>query len=84
MTAREHGTNRGYLQHINRGEETCPECKSAHAEYNRAYRNGNPDAAAYNRANRTAYQRAEGRLRERHRDEFNQLYAEERQLRGLK
>ncbi|TKJ24345.1 hypothetical protein [Blastococcus sp. CCUG 61487] len=31
---REHGSERGYRQHIDRGETTCPPCRAAHAAYN--------------------------------------------------
>jgi hypothetical protein len=34
---REHGTERGYKQHIARGERTCPPCREAHTEAHREW-----------------------------------------------
>lgn len=34
----EHGTRKGYGQHIRRGETPCPECKEAENEYQREQR----------------------------------------------
>lgn len=32
-----HGTQSGYVRHRNAGEDSCPECKAAHALYQREY-----------------------------------------------
>lgn len=43
MAKREHGTQRGYNQHIYRKEAACNDCKKAHAEHQEKYRKANPE-----------------------------------------
>jgi hypothetical protein len=52
-------------------------------EYMREYRKRQQRAAAYDKAQRRAYARAMTLLRERHQDEFNELYEESKQFVGL-
>jgi hypothetical protein len=59
------------------------ENRDRYADRMRRWRRENPDATARDRAQSDAYQAAETELRERHRDEFDALYAEEKAKRGL-
>jgi hypothetical protein len=34
------GTHASYRRHLRNGEETCPECRQAHAEYVATFRRG--------------------------------------------
>jgi hypothetical protein len=79
---REHGTYAGYQQHKRHEDEPCPECRAANAAYGRNYRRNHPEARANSAAQVGAYGRALARLRELHRDEFEQLYANERRQGG--
>jgi hypothetical protein len=38
VMAREHGTTRGYRDHLLGGEDACERCKAAQARYQREYR----------------------------------------------
>lgn len=79
MNVREHGTYGGAQQHAKRGEQLCASCREARNAYMRRYRRHNPTQQAYDRYQAAAYNRALCRLRELHRDEFDQLYTEELQ-----
>ena len=68
-----HGRS-GYLNHGCR----CEVCTRAAREYQRSYREKNPVARAYDRWQKATYQEAQRILRERHRDEFEQVLAEVR------
>jgi hypothetical protein len=76
-TTRAHGTYGGAQQHAKRGEDLCDPCRAARNAYMRRYRHHNPGQQTYDRNQVAAYNRAQARLRENHRDEFDQLYAEE-------
>lgn len=71
-----HGTTGAYQRHRKRGEEPCDDCRAAQATYMRELRR-NPNVREADRAQAKAYKAAESRLRERHRAEFDALYAEE-------
>lgn len=71
------GTYGGYQTHRRRGEEPCGACRRAQADYMRARRT-RPEVRNQDAAQSSAYDRAERRLREAHREEFESYYAEER------
>jgi hypothetical protein len=75
----EHGTNRGYDRHRQAGEQACPACTTAHADYIRTWRNTRQTAAAKAAKVRleAARQRAHTRLSQRYPDEFQVLLDEE-------
>lgn len=72
-----HGTTAAYQRHLKRGETPCDDCRAAQAANMRERRQYNLDLREKTRLQRKAYKAAETRLRARHRDEFDELYAEE-------
>jgi hypothetical protein len=72
------GTNSGYKGHKRRGEKACEPCKAATAAYQRELRRTNAKVVRYDRRQRASYQAALRRLREAHQEEFDRLYAEEK------
>lgn len=61
----------------------CDGCKAEHSAWQKQYRGENPDRYRWDLLQGEAHVAAQGRLRERHRDEFDQLYEEEKAKRGL-
>jgi hypothetical protein len=74
-----HGTITGYGHHACR----CDECRGAQREAMRRQRRNNPRQRAYDAAQRKAWALAERRLRERHSEEFERLYAGAKKEMGL-
>lgn len=70
------GTYAGYQWHIRYGSETCQPRRDANADYNHTFRQS-PEVRNAQREQSNAYHRAEARLREAHRREFERYYAEE-------
>lgn len=60
----------------------CTGCREGQRVYHAKHRD-NPDVRARDRLHNQAYETAESRLRERHRDEFERLYLQEKAKRGL-
>ena len=69
------GTRAGYIQHVRHDDSSCEPCREANSAYMRRYRR-RPARQAYDRDQREAWNRATAMLRERHRDEFDAIYAE--------
>lgn len=69
-----HGTRAGWVAHRREGKKPCRPCLDANAAYTREYRS----KTSTWREQQRARDRAKQRLIERHRDEFQALYVEER------
>lgn len=69
-----HGTRAGWLQHRKEGKKPCRPCLDANAAYMREHRSKTTGWRDQNQAR----SRAAWRLVDLHRDEFEQLYIEER------
>ena len=74
MSKINHGTRGGYYAHRRLSDPPCDECRAAINEYVRNYRDKN--GTARNRENERIRRRALAVLRDRHRDEYDQLVAE--------
>lgn len=75
---REHGTNKGYGQHLENDEKACDECRLAHNAYIQAYRRTRKAERvdASNRYN-AARMRALTRLGQAHPQEYGALLRQE-------
>lgn len=71
------GTYAGVNAHRKRGEYACDQCCVARAAYMREFRARRPDNYADEKRRNRARDRANWRLVELHRDEWQQLYHEE-------
>jgi hypothetical protein len=69
-----HGTRGGYYAHRRLGEPPCDDCRAAINEYIREYRAKN--GLARNRAGERRRRRALAALRNRHREEYEELLEE--------
>lgn len=78
-----HGTYAGAMAHQREGSTKCRPCKDAAAEYMRRRRATSQRARDLDRAQQRAYRVAERALRQRHRDEFDELYEQARHELGL-
>lgn len=72
-----HGTASGFREHQSRGEEACPSCKAAKAEYDKRWRSSDRQTRI-SRLNARAQSRAYRRLAHRFPDIYRALYLEER------
>jgi hypothetical protein len=71
-----HGTRSGYYAHRRLSEPPCDDCRAAINEYVREYRAKN--GMERNRAGEKARRRALAVLRDRHREEYEELLAEQK------
>ncbi len=71
------GTTGAYQRHIRSGEETCPECREASAEYHRQRFANSPKLKERQRKVVAARTRATKRLTHMHPVDFRALYNEE-------
>ena len=69
-----HGTRSGYYAHRRMGDPPCDACREAINEYVREYRAKN--GLARNRAGEKIRRKALAALRDRHRDEYEDLLDE--------
>jgi len=69
-----HGTRSGYYAHRRMGNPPCDDCREAINEYVREYRAKN--GLARNRAGEKIRRKALAALRDRHRDEYEDLLEE--------
>lgn len=69
------GTYAGWMVHRRAGEKACAFCKSAHAEYMKAYR-ADPTRKRRNAQQRAAYHAALKELGHRYPEEYQALYTE--------
>lgn len=67
------GTTAAYQRHRKRKEEPCAACRTAVAEYNRAYRAANPRVAEQQREHRKITDEAVKRLITKHFPEFRAI-----------
>lgn len=70
-----HGTRGGYYAHRRHGDTPCKDCRAAINEYVREYRQKN--GLTRNREMEKIRRRALAALRDRHREEYEDLVAQE-------
>jgi hypothetical protein len=73
------GTHGGYARHVKAGESACDACRDARRRYTAAYRERRPEVREKDIADLRARRRAEKRLIEIHRAEFDALVSAEKE-----